>query len=142
MLVVYGLLQCLISRGGDFHDGRANTEAGTALTAALVVLSTFAVVATSYGSPIPILTYHYNNSRTGANTSETILTPANVNVNQFGKLFSIPLNGVTFAQPLYVPNLQIPGLGTHNVVYLATQHNWLYAFDADNGATLWSIKVG
>lgn len=96
----------------------------------------------SLASAVPILTYHYNNTRTGANASETILTPANVNVSHFGKLFSRPVNGGIYAQPLYVPNLSIPGHGPHNVVYIATQHNWLYAFDADNGATLWAKNLG
>jgi len=98
--------------------------------------------ALSLASAVPILTYHYNNTRTGTNASETILTPANVNVSHFGKLFSRPVNGGIYAQPLYVPNLSIPGHGTHNVVYVATQHNWLYAFDADNGATLWTRNLG
>jgi hypothetical protein len=93
-------------------------------------------------SAIPILTYHYNKTRTGANQSETILTPANVNVSNFGKLFSLTVRGGIYTQPLYVPNLTIPGQGAHNVVYVATQHNWVYAFDADNGATLWSVKLG
>jgi hypothetical protein len=95
------------------------------------------------GNAGAVLTYHYDNARTGANTSETILTPANVDMNQFGKLFSLPVDAGIVAQPLYVPNLQIPGQGTHNVVYVATQHNSLYAFDADNaGAPLWSVNFG
>jgi PQQ enzyme repeat len=88
------------------------------------------------------LTYQYNNSHSGADTSETIMTPGNVNVNQFGKLFSIPVDSGIYAQPLYVPHLTLPGLGVHNVVYVATQHNSLYAFDADNGATLWAVSLG
>jgi outer membrane protein assembly factor BamB len=98
--------------------------------------------APSMAAAIPILTYHYDNARSGANTSETILTPTNVNMSKFGKLFSVPVDSGIYAQPLYVPNLSIPGLGTHNVVYVATQHNYLYAFDADNGATLWSVNLG
>jgi outer membrane protein assembly factor BamB len=108
------------------------------LAAAFIVAS----AAPSLATAIRIPTYHYDNARTGANTSETILTPANVNMNQFGKLFSVPVDSGIYAQPLYVPNLSIPGLGTHNVVYVATQHNYLYAFDADNGATLWSVNLG
>jgi hypothetical protein len=96
----------------------------------------------SPGATVSVLTYHYDNSRTGANTKETILTPANVNKTQFGKLFSIPVDSGIYTQPLYVPSLQIPGLGTHNVVYVATQHNSVYAFDADNGATLWTVNLG
>jgi hypothetical protein len=94
------------------------------------------------GSIASVLTYHYDNIRSGANTNETILTPANVNMKQFGKLFSVPVDSLILAQPLFVPNLQVPGLGTHNVVYIGTQHNSLYAFDADNGATLWSVNLG
>jgi hypothetical protein len=96
----------------------------------------------SPGRRVSVLTYHYDNSRTGANTKETILTPANVNKTQFGKLFSIPVESGIYTQPLYVPSLPIPGLGTHNVVYVATQHNSVYAFDADNGATLWTVNLG
>jgi hypothetical protein len=95
-----------------------------------------------FASAIPILTYHYNNTRTGANQNETVLTPANVNVSKFGKLFSLTVQGGIYTQPLYVPNLTIPGKGAHNVVYVATQYNWVYAFDADNGATLWSVQLG
>jgi len=105
----------------------------------VLLLFIFAAMASAQ-TPVP--TYEYNNARMGADTAETILTPANVNKNSFGKLFSLPVNGLIFAQPLYVPNLPIPGLGTHNVIYVATQHNTLYAFDADNGATLWSASLG
>src|SRR5690242_1659637 len=106
-----------------------------------VVAAAFIVAnaAPSLAAAIPILTYHYNNARTGTNTSETILTPANVNVNRFGKLFSVPVDSGIYAQPLYVPNLTIPGKGTHNVVYVATQYNSLYALDADNGALVWPV---
>ena len=81
----------------------------------------------------PVLTQHYDNARTGQNLTETILTPGNVNPVQFGKLFSQNLDGQMPAQPLYVPAVFIPGLNsTHNVVYAATQHDSVYAFDADN----------
>jgi hypothetical protein len=81
-----------------------------------MVAATFMVLsaAPSLAAAIPILTYHYNNARTGANTHEAILTPANVNVSQFGKLFSVPVDSGIYAQPLYVPHLTIPGKGTHN----------------------------
>ena len=68
----------------------------------------------------PILTEHYDNARTGQNTSETILTPANVSSGTFGKLFTLKADGYVYAQPLYVPNLAIPGNGTHNVIFIAT----------------------
>jgi hypothetical protein len=87
-------------------------------------------------------TYHNDNLRTGQNLGETVLTTANVNSSSFGKLFSYPVDGYVYAQPLYVANLAIPGQGFHNVVYVATQHDSVYAFDADNRAptTLWKVS--
>src|SRR5277367_1095228 len=88
-----------------------------------------------------ILTQHYDNARTGQNTNETILTPANVNSTTFGKLFALGVDSYVYAQPLYVPGVPVSGKGTHNVLYVATEHDSLYAFDADTGgAPLWQIS--
>jgi hypothetical protein len=91
---------------------------------------------------VSVTTSRNDNSRDGQNLNETILTPDNVNASSFGKLFAHAVNGYVYAQPLYVPNVIIPGLGTHNVVYVATQHDSVYAFDADsktglNSSPLW-----
>lgn len=91
-----------------------------------------------------VLTQHNDLSRTGADLEETILTPANVNSNQFGKLFVRNVDGQVYAQPLYVQGLAISNQ-THNVVYVCTENNSVYAFDADNpGATnaLWQVNLG
>ncbi len=80
-------------------------------------------------------------ARDGANINETLLNPSNVNKNSFGKLFSAPVDYVVMAQPLYVPNVNIPGQGIHNVVYVVTQADSVYAIDADNGAQLWYASM-
>jgi uncharacterized membrane protein len=87
-------------------------------------------------------TYHNDNLRSGQNTNETVLTPANVNSGQFGKLFSYPLDGIAFASPLYVANVNIPGTGVRNVVYVATEHDTVYAFNADglSGSPFWQVS--
>jgi hypothetical protein len=93
-----------------------------------------------------VTTWHYDNARTGVNPNETLLNLANVNPNTFGKLFDIPADGAVIGQVLYLPNVSIPGKGTHNVVYAATMHDSVYAFDADsntgaNASPLWEISL-
>jgi hypothetical protein len=88
-----------------------------------------------------LLTSRADNARDNANTNETLLTPTNVNKNGFGRVFSVPVDYVVMAQPLYMPNVNIPGQGTHNVVYVATQADSVYAIDADSGAVLWSASM-
>jgi fibronectin type 3 domain-containing protein len=87
-----------------------------------------------------VLTYHMDNFSTGLNSNETILTPANVTPSTFGKLFRTTVDGQVYAEPLFVPDVNIVGgssPGKHNVVYVATEHDSLYAIDADNGQVLW-----
>lgn len=92
---------------------------------------------------VNVLTDNYNNSRTNANLRDTILNTLDVEPSQFGKLFSLPVNGAINAQPLYVQGVSIPGKGTHNVVYVVTHHNDVYAFDADTqGDSLWHMNLG
>ena len=88
-----------------------------------------------------LTTAQYDNARTGANLKETILTPQNVNPTHFGKVFTIKVDGDLYAQPLYLPQLEIPGKGKHNVIFLATEHDSVYAFDADApGDALWHVN--
>lgn len=97
----------------------------------------------SAGGSANVLTWHYDNRRTGWNDQETVLAPSNVNPQSFGKLFSYPVDGYLYAQPLYFANLDIGG-ARHNVVFAATENDSVYAFDADqygSGAPLWRISL-
>src|SRR5713226_8508673 len=89
---------------------------------------------------VDVTTYHNDNARTGQNLSETILTPSNVTVATFGKLFVIPVESKVDAEPLYVSAVTFPS-GTHNALYVATEHDSVYAFDADTGAQLWMVSM-
>jgi len=94
---------------------------------------------------ITVLTHHNDIARTGANLNETILNTSNVKPGSFGKLFERTVDGQIYAQILYVSNVNIRDQGVHNVVYVATMANTVYAFDADDpGATdpLWSKNLG
>jgi hypothetical protein len=97
--------------------------------------------ASSAPTPVPVnvLTFHNNNARTGHNPHERVLSQWNVRPSKFGKLFSYPVDGYLYAQPLYASAIEIPGQGTHNVVYAASEHDSVYAFDADglSGTPVW-----
>jgi len=91
--------------------------------------------------PVPdVLTYHYDIGRTGQNTAETVLTPANVNLNSFGKVGFFSTDGKVDAQPLYTYQLPF-GSGTRNVLFVVTEHDSAYAFDADAGTVLWQVSA-
>ena len=118
------------------------------LSSAILLLSLLAVLITRrdmlVGAAPPfkgVLTYHNDNQRTGRYPSETSLTLKNVNSSTFGKLFVIPTDGRVDAQPLYAPTVSIPGNGTHNVLFVASEHGTVYGFDADNGSTLWQVTT-
>jgi len=119
--------KCLIHRTGKLLWGFVLLAAAPVLPQALAV---------------NVLTQHNDLSRTGANTSETILTPANVNSNLFGKLFTDSVDAQVYAQPLYVENFGIAG-GKYNVVFVCTESNSVYAFDADTaGPAYWHVNLG
>jgi hypothetical protein len=101
----------------------------TSNTAALTVNPATTASATD------VTTYHYDNLRTGQNVNEMTLTPANVNVNGFGKLGEFAVDGRVDAQPLLLSNLAIPGKGNKNVLYVVTENDSIYAFDADSIST-------
>lgn len=95
--------------------------------------------AISLMSQVNVTTYHNDNARTGQNIFEPFLTPALLASGGFGRLFSVPVDGQVYAQPLVLSNVAIGG-GTHNVVYVATEHDSLYAIDANNGTVYWKTS--
>jgi hypothetical protein len=117
------------------------------IPAAIVMALAVAMVSPHDSSAADVLTFQYDNSRDGANTNEMELTPLNVNTNNFGRLFTYTVDGYIYAQPLYVSNVTIPGQGTRNVVFVATENDSVYAFDADSnkgpdGGLLWQTNLG
>lgn len=119
------------------------------MRAPLFFLAAIAVPLSFLAAPsaaqVNITTYHYDNSRSGQNLHETILTTASVNVNSFGKLFSQPVDGQVYAEPLVIQNVQIAGKGKHTVVYVATENDSVFAFDGNsntgsNSAPLWQVS--
>jgi hypothetical protein len=100
-----------------------------------------ATLTVNSGATTDVVTYHNDVARTGQNLSETILTPTNVNSTGFGKIGFYAVDGKVDAQPLYLANVSIPGQNLHNVLYVATEHDGVYAFDADNGTQLWKVTL-
>src|ERR1700721_3084375 len=89
-----------------------------------------------------VTTSQYDNMRTGATLNERTLTPQNVNAKQFGKLGAFKVDGAVYAQPLFVPAVEIPGKGKHDVLFVATEHDSVYAFDAYGNpkSPLWQVR--
>ncbi|KAA6457835.1 hypothetical protein DYQ86_20910 [Acidobacteria bacterium AB60] len=105
--------------------------------------STSLTVTTTVAGSVNVTTWHFDNNRSGLNPSETSLTPTNVTASTFGKLFSYQVDGYVYAQPLIVTNLTIGG-AKHNVLFVATENDSVYAFDADTygtGAPLWKVSL-
>ena len=110
----------------------------------LLVAAALSLFIPSLAAGVTVVTQHNDSGRTGQNLTETVLNTSNVNVNNFGKLFARAVDGQIYAQPLYLSNLTIQG-ATHNVVFVATMHNSVYAFDADDpgaSAALWHVNLG
>src|ERR1700674_1523773 len=123
-------------RKGNYRVG------GTAALAVLIFITAGAVLA---AGQIAVTTYHYDNNRTGWNKHETALTPANVGTPSFGLLRTVVLDDQVDAQPLVVPGVLITAgqfQGTHDVAYVATEHNTVYAIDVHSGTALLSRNLG
>ncbi len=129
------------------------TVAGSAVSVTLTGVSgtlshTAGLALTVHAVPVPVpvaaspdvTTYHFDNARDGLNAQETVLTPANVNTASFGKLGFYPANGLVDAQPLYLFDLTVNGTAT-NVLYMATEHDSVYAINADTGTAIWQVSM-
>jgi hypothetical protein len=116
------------------------------VTATSVALPTYganaSVTVNTVAGTVPMLTYHNDDVRDGANLNETTLNTANVNSQQFAKIYAYPVDGQVYAQPLYVPNLIVSGV-SHNVVFVATENDTVYAFDGDglSQSPLWHVHL-
>ena len=132
---------------GGLYTAPANLGSHT-VTATSAALTTYSVSASvsiinAPNGTVSMLTFHNDDVRDGANLSETVLNTSNVNSQQFGKLFALPVDAEVYAQPLYLPNLTIGGV-RHNVVFVATENDTVYAFDADglSDSPLWQQHLG
>ncbi len=101
------------------------------------------IVLTGIPALAQVTTSQYDNFRSGATLNEKTLTPLNVNSRQFGKLGAFKVDGAVYAQPLYLPNVEVPGKGTHDVIFIATEHDSVYAFDINRpgDAPLWQVSL-
>jgi serine/threonine protein kinase len=125
------------------EDAMTSRRVGVLIRAVLLVFLDAA--GTRAAGAQSVITYHYDNYRTGWNSNETILTPANVNSLTFGLVHSVELNDQVDGQPLYMPGVNITAgqhQGTHNVVYVAAENNTIYAIDAESGTVLLSPNFG
>src|SRR5216684_3840034 len=126
-----------------YHRGASRIPRPQPVTTLAVVFFVLCLGFSLAWSQNDVLTQHNDNTRAGLNSNETLLTPANVTVSKFGKLFTQSVDGIIVGQPLYASNVLMNDGLVHNVVYVATQHNSVYAFDADskNVSPLWSVSL-
>jgi hypothetical protein len=124
------------SDNGSQFEVVVTNSVGT-ITSNAATLTVTAVVP----SATDVLTYHNDIARTGQNLNETVLTPSNVTSAKFGKLGFYSVDGLVDAQPLYASSVVVPGNGTHNLLIAATEHDSVYSFDADTGATIWQTSM-
>jgi hypothetical protein len=123
-----------------FLTGNRNKASRTARLASALAALALACGSTLHAQAPPVLQRGYDTGVSGATLSETLLNTSTVSPSTFGLLFKLPVDDRVYAQPLYVPNVAIAGQGTHNVAYIATMNDTLYAFDADAGTQLWSVN--
>ena len=144
-LVVLSVACGLGCNGCGSNNQSASTTASTGSTGTTGTTATTGSTGTTgttgtTGSGVQVLTYHNDNTRQGQNTQETALTPSNVTSSGFGKVGFDSTDGKVDAEPLYVPGVTIGG-ATHNVLYVVTENDSAYAFDADTGTVLWKVST-
>jgi hypothetical protein len=140
MLSAAACIAVLAGCGGGSSSGPATTTGTTGGTTTGTTTSGGGTYPTPSGPRTDVTTYKNDLSRSGLNATESILTTANVNSSSFGLLQNVAVDGKVDAQPLYLSQLSIAG-GTHNTVFVATEHDSVYALDANSGATLWHVSL-
>jgi len=132
----YTIAATTAAESGSQYSVVVSNAIGTATSSVASLTVNAAAPATT-----DVLTYHDDVARTGQNLTETTLTLANVNSTTFGKLGLYSADGLVDAEPLYASNITIPNNGTHNVLIVASEHDSVYALDANSGATLWQVTM-
>ena len=130
----YTIPAALYSSGGEKFSVKVSNAAGSAT-------STAATLTVNPSPAVDVLTYHNDLARTGQNLSEVILTPSSVKSATFGKIGFFSVDGLVDAQPLYLSNVNLGAQGTHDVLYVVTENDSIYAFDAITGDVLWQVSV-
>ena len=136
LVVSIGLRYSRIASPGAARDPMLKTFLTCAVVAVALAVLWPRAVATTTGGP-DVATFHNDATRSGHNPAEVVLTPATVSASGFGKVAFFGVDGKVDAQPLYMSAVSIPGQGTRNVLYVATEHNSVYALDATTGTVLW-----